>query len=142
MAVTDPQRLALHRAAREALGDEEGDTLMALTPPANTDMATRQDLDRLEERLGMKMVALEDRLDSRFVALEDRLDSRFVALEDRLNGKMGALEERLNGKMGALEERNRSHTWRIVVGTGVALYLATAATLIAGLAVLLQVLGA
>ena len=118
--MTEPQRLALHQAAREALGDEEGDTLMALTPPANTDIATRQDLDRVEERLGMRMVALEDRLDSKFVALEDRL----------------------NGKMGALEERNRSHTWKVVVGTGVVLYLATAATLIAGLAVLVQVLNA
>jgi hypothetical protein len=49
--VTEPQRLALHEAAREALGDEEGDTLMALTPPANTEIATRQDLDRVEERL-------------------------------------------------------------------------------------------
>jgi hypothetical protein len=131
LSVTEPQRLALHKAAREALGDEEGDTLMALTPPANTDIATRQDLDRVEERLGMRMVALEDRLDNKFVALEDRLDSKFVALEDRLNGKMGALEE-----------RNRSHTWKVVVGTGVVLYLATAATLIAGLAVLVQVLNA
>jgi hypothetical protein len=126
LSVTEPQRLALHQAAREALGDEEGDTLMALmalmalTPPANTDIATRQDLDRVEERVGMRMVALEDRLDSKFVALEDRL----------------------NGKMGALEERNRSHTWKVVVGTGVVLYLATAATLIAGLAVLVQVLNA
>jgi hypothetical protein len=27
-----------------ALGEEEGDTLMALTPPAHTDIATRQDV--------------------------------------------------------------------------------------------------
>jgi hypothetical protein len=51
IAVTEPQRLALHAAARAALGSEEGDTLMALTPPANTDMATMQALDRVEERL-------------------------------------------------------------------------------------------
>ena len=51
MSVTEPQRLALHKAARATLGDEEGDTLMALTPPANTEIATRQDLDRVEERL-------------------------------------------------------------------------------------------
>ncbi len=118
MGVTEPQRLALHKAAREALGDEEGDTLMALTPPANTEMATMQALERVEERLGMRM----------------------VALEERLGGKMDALEDRLNGKMDALEERNRSHTWKVAVGTGVALYLATAATLITGLAVLVQVL--
>ena len=28
---------------------------MALTPPANTDMATRQDLERVEERLGARI---------------------------------------------------------------------------------------
>ena len=44
MAVSEPQRLALHRAAQAALGEDEGDTLMALSPPANTDIATRQDV--------------------------------------------------------------------------------------------------
>ena len=42
LAASEPKRLALHADARRALGDEEGDTLMALTPPANTDIATRQ----------------------------------------------------------------------------------------------------
>jgi hypothetical protein len=44
VAVSEPQRLVLHRAAQAALGEEEGDTLMALSPPANTDIATRQDV--------------------------------------------------------------------------------------------------
>ena len=44
MAVSEPQRLALHRAAQAALGEDEGDTLMALSPPANTDITTRQDV--------------------------------------------------------------------------------------------------
>jgi hypothetical protein len=58
--VSEPQRLALHRAAQAALGEEEGDTLMALTPPANTDIATRQlaemttalqaDIERVDSR--------------------------------------------------------------------------------------------
>jgi hypothetical protein len=51
MAVTEPQRLDLHAAARAALGPEEGDTLMASLPPANTDIATRQDLERVETGL-------------------------------------------------------------------------------------------
>jgi hypothetical protein len=51
MAVTEPQRLDLHTAARTALGSEEGDTLMASLPPANTDIATRQDLERVETSL-------------------------------------------------------------------------------------------
>ena len=55
MGATEPQRLALHAAARAALGAEEGDTLMALTPPANTDIATMQALERVEERLGARI---------------------------------------------------------------------------------------
>ena len=72
MSATEPQRLALHTAARAALGAEEGDTLMALTPPANTDMATMQALDRVEERLGARMTALEERLVARIEKSELR----------------------------------------------------------------------
>ena len=49
MAVSEPQRLALHRAARAKLGEEEGDTLMALTPPANTGSGDHAALRRMEE---------------------------------------------------------------------------------------------
>ena len=107
MAVTGPQRLALHQAARAALGDEEGDTLMALTPPADTDIATRQDLERVEERLG---------------------------------AHIGLVEERLGARIGLVEERARTYTWKVVVGTGVVLYVALVATVSAGTALLLQVL--
>ena len=48
MSVSEPQRLALYRAAQAALGEEEGDTLMALTPPSNTDIATRQDVEHAQ----------------------------------------------------------------------------------------------
>jgi len=92
--VTGPQRLALHEAARTALGDEEAATLMALTPPADTDMATRQDLERVEERLSMRMVALEDRLDARFVALEDRLNAR---IGQSVSDASAALIKRMHG---------------------------------------------
>ena len=77
MGGSEPQRLALHAAARSALGEEEGDTLMALSPPANTDIATRQDLALASAEL-------------------------------------------------------RAHTWKVVVGTGVGLYLMLAGTMYAG----------
>jgi len=76
LSVTEPQRLALHKAARATLGEEEGDTLMALTPPSNTDMATRQDLDRVEERLDAKIDAVAQRLDAKIDAVAQRLDAR------------------------------------------------------------------
>jgi hypothetical protein len=83
LGATEPQRLALHAAARAALGAEEGDTLMALTPPANTDMATMQALERTEERLGARMTAVEERLGARLTAVEERLGARIDAVELR-----------------------------------------------------------
>jgi hypothetical protein len=84
VAVSEPQRIALHRAARAALCEEEGDTLMALSPPANTDMATMQALERTEERLSAQMA------------------------------------------VAAAEQR--AHTWKVMAGTGVLLYLALVGT--------------
>jgi len=51
LSVSESQWLALHKAARAALGEEEGDTLMALSPPANTDIATLQALELVEQRM-------------------------------------------------------------------------------------------
>ena len=89
MAVTEPERLALHAAARGALGPEEGDTLMASLPPANTEIATRQDVDTAVQRS---------------------------------------------------ESHVREHIWKVVIGTGVVLYIATVGTMTALMAVLLQVI--
>ena len=86
MAVSEPQRLALHRAARAALGEEEGDTLMALSPPANTDMATKQDLELAAAEL-------------------------------------------------------RSHTLKVVLGTGLLLYLALVSTAFAAIDFVTSILG-
>ena len=55
MATVEPQRLALHASARRTLGDDEGDTLMALLPPANTEIALRSDITHTEERLRVEM---------------------------------------------------------------------------------------
>jgi hypothetical protein len=107
LSVTEPQRLALHKAARKTLDDEEGDTLMALTPPANTEIATMQGPGRTEERL--------------------------VA-------RLAAMDERFDGRLAVTAVVLRSHTWKVVVGTGVALCLAMVATMLAGAGLLLRIL--
>ena len=61
MGVTESQRLALRQAARAALGQEEGNTLMELTPPSNTDIATRQDVEHATETLRAELSLLEER---------------------------------------------------------------------------------
>jgi len=65
LAATEPQRLALYAAARAALGDEEGDTLMALTPPANTDIATMQGVALAIAELRGDLTATIERGDGR-----------------------------------------------------------------------------
>jgi molybdopterin converting factor small subunit len=125
LAVTEPRRLALHAAARAALGEEEGDTLMALTPPANTDIATMQALERVEERLG-----------ARIDTVEERLSARIDTVEERLGARIDAVEERLGARIDRSEERSRTHTRKVVVGTGVGLYLATVTTVLGGFALL------
>ncbi len=96
MSVTESQRLALYRAAQAALGEEEGDTLMALTPPSNTDIATRQDVEHAQALMKADVARSAAEL--------------------------------------------RAHTWKVVVGTGVALYLAMVGTAFAGFGLLLSIL--
>ena len=88
MAATEPERLALHAAARATLGEQEGDTRMAITAPADHDIATRQDVERAEERLGARIEASEDRTNARIQAFEDRTNARIEASEDRINARI------------------------------------------------------
>ena len=100
MSVSESRRLALHKAAKATLGDEEGDTLMELSPPANTEIATMQALEHTEERL-----------------------SADIAAESR-----------------AITAELKTHTWKVVVGTGIALYLASVGTTLGGVVLLIQLL--
>jgi hypothetical protein len=52
MSVDERRRLQLADAAKRALGDDAGITLMEMLPPVGwADVATKQDLDILEARL-------------------------------------------------------------------------------------------
>ena len=98
MAVSEPQRLALHRAAQAALGEEEGDTLMALSPPANTDMATRQDVEQVREVLTAQLAKLQALLEAQVAA-----GQAFTSVEV--------------SKLAAQIERTANVTLRWTVGT-------------------------
>ena len=94
MWIDEGRRLALADAAKQALGDEAGVTLMALLPPVGwADVATKQDLAALEQRLDarfaivdVKLGSLEQRMDARFAVVDLKLESlehRLVAQFDR-----------------------------------------------------------
>jgi hypothetical protein len=60
MSIDERRRLQLADAAKRALGDDAGITLMEMLPPVGwADVATKHDLDVLEQRL-------ETRLEARF----------------------------------------------------------------------------
>ena len=56
MSVDERSRLQLAEAAKRLLGDEEGITLMELLPSVGwADVATKQDLELLEHKLGERL---------------------------------------------------------------------------------------
>ena len=63
MAVTERTRHELHEALVELMGRTHTATLMGHLPPTGWgDVATKADLDHLEERIQLRMEALEHRL--------------------------------------------------------------------------------
>jgi len=113
MVLDERSRHQLYLRLEEVLGAEAASTLMEHLPPVGwADVATKRDLDALEERIDLRFGALEERfgaleerVDSRFGALEERVDLRFGALEERVDLRFGALEERIDLRFGAVEER-------------------------------------
>ena len=105
MSVSEPQRLALHAAARRALGEEEGDTLMALSPPANTDMATMQALERTEERLGAGIDAVEAKLGARIDQVEAKVSARVEQVEAKLGARIDQVEAKVGARIDQVEAK-------------------------------------
>jgi hypothetical protein len=57
------------------------------------DVATKRDLDALEQRVDLRFAALDERLDHRFEAI----DHRFRSLEERIDLRSEGLENKLLG---------------------------------------------
>ena len=128
MSVTEPQRLALYRAAQAALGEEEGDTLMALTPPSNTDIATRQDVENWQALISAQLGEMTGVLRAEIAEMKGVLQAEIAATKGVLQAEIAQSAAEL-----------RSHTWKVVVGTGVALYLAMVGTAFAGFGLLMNI---
>ena len=109
-AVSEPQRLALHAAARRTLGEEEADTLMALSPPANTDIATRQDID-----------VLRSEMKGEFPAFRAEMKGEFAAVRAEMKGGF----EAIRGETAAAIEQATNRSLRWMVGVMVVLHGAT-----------------
>ena len=92
MTIDERDRHELFIAAEQALGRHQSETLMEMLPPVGwADVATKQDLAHLEERIGLRF----EMVDQRF----DMVDQRFEILTHHL---LGELERRLNAQTRTL----------------------------------------
>lgn len=85
MTITKDDRYHLHQQLEGALDERGATTMMELLPPVGwADVATKRDLDQLEERTELRFDKVDMRLqgvDQRF----DQLDQRFDQLDQRLS---------------------------------------------------------
>ena len=94
MVLDERARHELFLRLEAVLGPESAETLMEMMPPVGwADVATKRDLDALEERMNLRF----ELVDQRFEALDQRFEARFGALDQRF----GALDQRF----GVLDQR-------------------------------------
>jgi len=104
MSIDERRRHALYERLEGVLDTEHADTLMELLPPVGwADVATKQDLAALEQRMDLRFEAI----DLRFEALENRFDARLAK-------GLGELRAELQAAL-------RSQTWSIVIALAVAI---------------------
>ena len=95
MAVSEARRRDLYNVPDELLGTDEADTLMAYLPAYETiDVATKDDIRRLEDRL--------DHLEQRFDRLEQRLDGGLNSVNQRLDRSLITQSAGLIAMVGTL----------------------------------------
>jgi hypothetical protein len=106
MPVDERRRLALHDAAKHALGPEAAVTLMEMLPPNGWgELATKADLaaglDQLEARIDARFEVFEHRF-AVFEQWFEGFEHRFEGFEHRFEGfehRFDSLEHRLTAQM-------------------------------------------
>lgn len=84
MSVDEGRRLLLHDAARDAWGAEAALVLMEMLPPTGwADVATKQDLQAISDRLEDRIDRLGERFDHQFAAVRLELDAKLAVGQRR-----------------------------------------------------------
>lgn len=93
MEVSEQSRHELHQKLEEVLGREAARTLMAHLPAGGSErVATKADLEQLQERM----------------------DARIELLEMRLGGRLDLFEGRVGGELGEVYKELSAHTRTVV----------------------------
>ncbi|MBA2751850.1 MAG: hypothetical protein H0U41_06390 [Actinobacteria bacterium] len=106
MSIDEQSRRELHDRLEEALGSAPAETLMASLPPQGwADVATKDDLARVEERFTVRLDAMDERFSARFDAMDERFTARFDGLSERFDLKLessaNALRADFRGEINA-----------------------------------------
>lgn len=106
MVLDERSRHHLHRQLEGAIGAEAAATMMEMLPPVGwADVATKRDLDQLEERMNIRFEAVDHRfeaVDHRFDAIDQRFDAidhRFDAIDGRFALQKAELIGELRGEI-------------------------------------------
>ena len=99
MATTEDTRRQLFETVRANLGEPAAEALMAVTIPANTDLATRRDLDLLRAELHADMAELRADIRGGMSELRTELRGGMSELRTELRGEMSELRTELYGRV-------------------------------------------
>jgi hypothetical protein len=95
MALDERARHELFLRLEQVLGPEPAESLMEMMPPVGwADVATKRDLDALEQRIDLRFEAMDhkfDAMDHRF----DAMDHRFEAMDHKFEAKFEAMNHQL-----------------------------------------------
>jgi hypothetical protein len=98
MAVTEKQRHDLYNDLEATLGSRSASVLMEHLPPVGwADVATRRDLDALDERIDHRFDVLEARIEARLERLERVVTARLLAMVVAVVSAQAALLTLLGG---------------------------------------------
>ena len=82
MSITNEDRYDLQTKANDVLGQKEGATLMELLPPVGwADVATKRDLDQLEERIDRRFESVDQRFDAIVQTIKIAMAEQTAALQ-------------------------------------------------------------
>jgi len=101
MPVSEEERLALLSRLTETLGADAARTLMESLPPTHWDqIATKDDLRALEERLVQKFTSEVNKVKSGLAELSGRVDGEF----GRIDGKFASVRGEISEVRGEVRE--------------------------------------
>ena len=101
MVVDERSRRELYRRLEEVLGPDAATTLIEHLPPVGwADVATKNDLTGLEQRMDLRFARLDERLEGRFNAVNER----FTAMDDRITTATSYLQATFEHEMRVQSE--------------------------------------